>query len=152
MRIEPRHALAAVLLVALAGGSALSADPSTDAIEARQQAMKDVGAAMQNLAAIAKKEAPFDAGVVESNAATIAEGLKRAAGLFPEGSDQGEVETWAQPEVWSDPSDFGKKFEKAEAAAVALGSVTVESAFAPALGELGNTCKACHQTYRRPKE
>jgi cytochrome c556 len=118
MSIEPRHGLATVLLVALAGGSALSADPSTDAIEERQQAMKDVGAAMQNLAAIAKKEAPFDAGVVESNAATIAEGLKRAAGLFPAGSDQGEGETWAQPEVWS----------------------------------LGNACKACHQTYRRPKE
>jgi cytochrome c556 len=152
MSIEPRHALAAVLLAALVGGSALAVDPSTDAIEARQQAMKDVGAAMQNLAAIAKKQAPFDAGVVESNAATIAEGLKRAAGLFPEDSDQGEVETWAQPEVWSDPSDFAKKFEKAEAAALAMGSVTVESAFAPALGELGNTCKACHQTYRRPKE
>ena len=112
MSIEPKHVLAAALLVALAGGSALSADPSTDAIEVRQQAMKDVGAAMGNLSAIAKKEAPFDAGVVESNAATIAENLKKAAGLFPEGSDQGGVETWAQPEVWSNPSDFEKKFEK----------------------------------------
>jgi len=128
------------------------ADPSTDAIEGRQQAMKDVGAAMQNLAAIAKKEAPFDVGVVRSNAATIAEALKKAADLFPEGSDKGNVETWAQPEIWSDASDFEKKRETAEAAAVALQSVSVESAFPPALGELGNACKACHQTYRRPKE
>jgi cytochrome c556 len=114
--------------------------------------MKDVGGAMQNLAAIVKKQATFDAEVVRANAGTIAEALKKAAGLFPEGSDAGDVETWAQPEVWSDLADFEKKFEAAEAAAVALQSVSIEDAFPAALGELGNTCKACHQTYRRPKE
>ena len=128
------------------------ADPSTDAIEDRQQAMKDIGGAMQELAAIAKKEAPFDAGVVESNAGTIAEALGKASTLFPEGTDEGGVETWAQPEVWSDPTDFREKLEAAEAEAVALQSVTVESAFLPAVGKLGDTCKACHKTYRRPKE
>jgi cytochrome c556 len=30
--------------------------------------------------------------------------------------------------------------------------VTEESAFRPALGKLGNSCKECHQTYRRPKQ
>ena len=30
-------------------------------------------------------------------------------------------------------------------------SVTEESAFMPALGKLGNSCKSCHQDYRRPK-
>jgi cytochrome c556 len=128
------------------------ADPSSDAIENRQQAMKDIGGAMYNLSAIAKKEAPFDAGVVKSNAGTIAEALGKASALFPEGTDEGGVETWAQPEVWSDHTDFMKKFEAAEAEAVALQSVTVESALLPALGKLGDTCKACHQTYRRPKE
>jgi cytochrome c556 len=149
---KKKHAMAFALLAALVFGFASLADPSDDAIAGRQQAMKDVGGAMQNLAAIAKKEAPFDAGVVQRNAGTIAEALKKAADLFPEGSAKGEVETWAQPEVWSDPADFEKKFEAAVAAAGALQSVTDESAFAPALGELGNTCKACHQTYRRPKE
>jgi cytochrome c556 len=147
-----KHALAAALVVALAVGTASMADPATDAIVDRQQAMKDVGGAMQNLAAIAKGEVPFDAGVVESNAAIIAEAMKKAAALFPEGSDKGGVETWAQPDIWSDAADFEKKLETAEAEAVALQSVTVESAFPPALGKLGNTCKACHQTYRRPKE
>ena len=147
-----KHALAAALVVALAAGTASMADSSADAIKDRQQRMKDVGAAMQNLGAIAKNEAPFDAEVVKKNAGTIAEALKQAAELFPEGSDEGGVETWAQPEIWADRADFESKLAAAEAEAVALQSVTVESAFPPALGKLGNACKACHQTYRRPKE
>jgi cytochrome c556 len=147
-----KHALAAALVAALAAGSASMADSGTDAIKDRQQAMKDVGGAMQNLAAIAKKEAPFDSGVVKSNAGTIADALKKAAALFPEGSDKGDVETWAMPDIWSDLADFEEKFRAAEAEAIALQSVTFESAFPPALGKLGNACKTCHQTYRRPKE
>jgi cytochrome c556 len=124
---------------------------TTEIIQDRQQAMKDVGGAMQKLAAIAKKEAPFDAGVVRTNATTIAEALKRSADLLPEDSDKGAVETWANPEIWADRADFEKKLQAAEAAAVAMQDVAVEAAFPPALGTLGNSCKSCHQTYRRPK-
>jgi cytochrome c556 len=143
-----RHALAAAVVAALAVGAAST---STDAIKDRQQAMEDIGGAMKNLAAIAKKEAPFDAGVVEKNAGAITHALKKAADLFPEGSDTGDVETWAKPEIWSDGADFLEKLETAEVEAIALQSVTVETAFPPALGKLGDACKACHQTYRRPK-
>jgi cytochrome c556 len=146
------HALAAALAAALAVGTAsIAASTSTDAIKDRQQTMKDIGGAMQNLAAIAKKEAPFDAAVVNKNAGNIAKALKKAADLFPEGSDTGEVETWAKLEIWSDRAGFVKTFEAAGAEAVDLQSVTVEAAFPPALGKLGDACKACHQTYRRPK-
>ena len=81
----------------------------------------------------------------------IAEALRRSADLFPEGGDTGELETWAMPEIWSNRADFEEKLKAAEAEAIALQSVAVETAFPPALGKLGDTCKACHQTYRRPK-
>jgi cytochrome c556 len=142
-----KQALGAVVIAAIAIGAA----SATEVIRDRQQAMKDIGGAMQNLAAIAKKEAPFDAAVVHANAGTIAEALKKIASLFPEGSHQGDVETWAKPEIWSNRLDFEKKLEAAEEAAVALQSVDLETAFAPALGKLGNACKNCHQTYRRPR-
>ena len=148
MTNNTKRALLVVLVAVLAGGAA----STTDVIQDRQQAMKDVGGAMGKLAAIAKGEAPFDAGVVSKNAATIAEALRKSADLFPEGSEKGDVETWANPEVWSGRADFEKKLVAAEAAAVAMQSVAVETAFAPALGKLGNTCKTCHQTYRRPKD
>jgi len=147
-----RHALAAALAAVFAVATAsMAASTSTNAIKDRQQAMEDIGGAMKNLAAIAKKDAPFDARVVKKNAETIAEALKKAADLFPEGSGTGDVETWAKPEIWSNREDFAKKREAAEAAAVALQSVSVETAFPPALGKLGDACKACHQAYRRPE-
>jgi cytochrome c556 len=142
----------AALVAALVTGTASIAISDSDAIRARQQAMKEVGGAMQNLGAIVKKETPFDAGVVQKNAGIIAEALERASVLFPEGSQTGDVETWAMPEIWSDRADFDQKLEAAKTEAVTLQSVTIEGSFPAALGRLGNTCKTCHQTYRRPEE
>ena len=42
---------------------------------------------------------------------TISSG--KAAELFPEGSDQGDVKTRAMPEIWSHRADFDEKLEKA---------------------------------------
>jgi cytochrome c556 len=146
--------VAAVAVAALAIGTASVATSSpegTKAIEARVEAMEHVGGAMGPLAAIAKKEAPFDAAVVAKNAGVIAEELKKAATLFPEGSDKGDAETWAKAEIWANFADFELKMQTARAQAEALQAVTEEAAFRPALGKLGNSCKSCHQTYRRPK-
>jgi cytochrome c556 len=142
----------AALVAALAVAGASLAASSMGVIEDRQQAMEDIGGAMKELGAIAKKEAPFDAGVVEKNAGIVAEALMKSADLFPEGSDKGDTETWAKAEIWSDYSDFQAKLETAQAEAVALKSVAVETEFGPALGKLGNACKGCHKVYRRPKD
>ena len=152
MTRNAKHALATALVAALAVAGASVATSSMDVIKERQHTMKDIGGAMKKLSAIAKEEAPFDAAVVEKNAGIIADSLKKVADLFPEGSDKGEVETWAKPEIWSDHADFEKKRETAESKAVALRSVAAEPAFGPALGELGKACKNCHETYRRPKD
>ena len=155
MTRKTRHALASVLVAAVALGAvsiARSGPGGSDAIKARQEVMETIGEAINALAAIAKNEAPFDAGVVKDNAETIAEHLKMAATLFPEGSDKGDVETWAKPEIWADRAGFEKRLQAAQTSAVALQSVTEEAAFRPALGELGNNCKACHDKYRRPKD
>jgi cytochrome c556 len=147
-----KHAMAAALFATIAFAVAGVAASNTDIIKDRQHAMENVGGAMQSLAAIAKGEAPFDAAVVKENATTIEEHLKKASSLFPEGSDTGDVETWAKAEIWTDHADFVAHFEASQAAAEAMKSVTEEAAFGPALGKLGNSCRNCHQTYRRPKQ
>lgn len=146
-----RMVTALVALAALAS-IAVAAATGTEAIKQRQQAMEDIGQSMQALGAIAKKEASFEAEVVKANAETIADRLEKAADLFPEGSDTGDVKTRAKPEIWSDRKGFEEDLETATRAAVAMQSVTEEAAFMPALAELGNSCKSCHDRYRLPKQ
>ena len=138
--------------VAAVASIALAAATGTAAIKERQEAMEDIGKAMGPLGAIVKKQAPFDAEVVKASAETIANRLNEAANLFPDGSDTGDVETWAKAEIWSDRETFQKDLETAVAAAVAMQSVSDEAAFGPALGALGNGCKTCHSAFRRPKK
>ena len=146
-------AATAVAILAIGAASVATSSPEgTEAIKARQEAMESIGDAMGSLAAIAKKEAPFDAAVVEKNAGAIAAGLKKAGALFPEGSDKGDAETWAKAEIWTDFADFELKTQTARTEAEALQAVTEEAAFGPALGKLGSSCKSCHQAYRRPKQ
>jgi len=123
-----------------------------DAVDDRQATMKAVGKAIGKLAAIAKGEAPFDAGVVKENASTIATKLEAYKDMFPEGSQKGAKETWAKPEAWTDRAGFEAARMKAHDAALALAAVTDESKFGAALGALGNGCKGCHEKYRRQKD
>jgi cytochrome c556 len=123
----------------------------TEAIKQRQEEMEGIGDAMGRLGAIAKQEQPFDVEVVRNSAVSIAEHLGKAAQLFPEGSDLGDVQTWAKPEIWTDREHFDETLERARQAAVELQSVTEAENFLPALGKLGNACKSCHDTYRLPK-
>ena len=138
----------AVVFVVAVSAAAMTA---TEAITQRQKAMEANRDAIMALGAIAKKAQPFDAEVVHANAAKIAEDLGKAAELFPEGSDQGDVQTWAKPEIWSEREQFDQLLQNARQAAIDLQSVTEEAAFAPALGKLGNGCKSCHDLYRLPK-
>ena len=144
--------LVALAVAAAVATIAVAAAAGTEAIKQRQQAMEEIGKAMKALGAIAKKQAPFEAEVVQAGAQTIAGHLQKAAELFPEGSDTGDVETWAKPEIWSNQEDFQQRFETATAAAVALQAIADESEFMPALGALGNGCKGCHDPYRRPQQ
>jgi cytochrome c556 len=136
------------LVVTLSGAAA--AVFAADAIHDRQEAMEAVGDSMKALGAIARGKAPFDAEAVKTNATIIADNLKKASELFPEGS--GGEKSKAKPEVWSDAAGFEKIMKEAHAAAVALQSVSEEEAFGPALGALGSSCKSCHDKYRQPSQ
>jgi cytochrome c556 len=139
----------AVALAVAVGATAMTA---TEAITQRQAEMEGVRDGMKILGAIAKKEQPFDAGVVQASAAKIAGHLEQSAALFPEGSDAGDVQTWAKPEIWTDRDNFDTILQNTHQAAVDLQSVTEAEAFPLALGTLGNGCKSCHDLYRQPKQ
>lgn len=139
------------LVLGLAAASLFATAATAGPIEDRQEDMKKVGKAMGQLAAIAKMEAAFDAAVVKAAGETIAESVKEFKNDFPEDSKDGPPETWAKPEIWSNMDDFNAKADKSVEAAMAMAAVTEEANFMPAMGELGGSCKACHENYRRPK-
>jgi cytochrome c556 len=138
--------------VAVAVTVSAAAITATEAIKQRQKAMEGVRDGMMALGAIAKKEQPFDVDVVGASAGKIADHLAQAAEFFPAGSDQGEVQTWAKSEIWTDRTHFDELFKSTQQAAVDLQSVTEAESFQPALGKLGNGCKSCHDLYRLPKQ
>jgi len=121
-------------------------------IEDRQKAMEQVGDAIKVFAAIAKKEQPFDAAVVKANAEKMAAAFAAAKDLFPDGSQTGDKETWAKPDIWTDRATFDAGMNKAHEAALAMAAVTDQAQFMPALQALGGACKGCHDKFRRPKE
>jgi cytochrome c556 len=106
-------AIAPALVVTISA----AAMTATDAIKQRQMAMEGVRDGIMTLGAIAKNEQPFDAEVVQASAAKIADHLAKAAELFPEGSDAGEVQTWAKPEIWTDRGHFDETLESTRQAA-----------------------------------
>lgn len=138
-----------VALVVTVSAAAMTA---TEAIKQRQQEMEGVKNGMMALGAIAKKEQPFDAKVVHASAAKIDEHLAKSEAQFPEGSAEGEVQTWAKPEIWTDRENFDKMMGSTRQAAVEMQSVADAKAFMPALGKLGTGCKSCHEMYRAPKK
>ena len=144
MRSLGLFALAATL------GAASIALTADDPAAARHEAMEHVGDAMKTLGAMARGQAPFAAATVKQNATTIADRLGEAASLFPAGSATGTSR--AKPEIWANKADFDKLMADGKAAATALAAVTDEAAYRPALGALGQNCKACHDKYRAPEK
>ncbi len=121
-------------------------------IEDRQAAMKQNGKAMGMLVPIVKGEKPYDAAVVKEAATMLVEDMKKAAMNFPEGSGEGPPETYAKPEIWSDPEGFKAAFDKAMAASEALAMTADEASFKAAFPAVGASCGGCHEKFRRPKD
>ena len=148
MKLSTSAAVAFTIVVSISA----AAMTATEAIKERQKEMEGVRDAMMTLAAIAKNEQPFDAEVVRTNAEKMAGHLAKTEKLFPEGSGEGDVKTWAKPEIWSDRGHFDELMQTTHQAMVDLQSVTEAEALRPALGKVGYGCKSCHDLYRLPKD
>jgi cytochrome c556 len=71
--------------------------------------------------------------------------------LFPPGTGPDIAKTGAKPEIWQNPKDFEAKTIDFQKAAQAFGGAVAGSdlnAIKASFGDLGKTCKACHDKYR----
>jgi len=126
-------------------------------VKQRMLAMKDMGQAMKDLAAMVRGQTPYDAERVKANARTIAgHAGPSMLSLFPPDSNGPPSE--ARRSVWQDWQDFSRlAMELAEKATdletAALQEVASSSTtpMAPAFAALGKVCKSCHKSFRQKK-
>jgi len=148
-----RHtAIAAAVLVAAASTTALadSGGSVQKAVDYRIAYMTILGWNAKPMGQMLKGEKPFEEEAFMGHAGDLA----AAGGLallpaFPEGSVT--EDSAALEEIWFDWDDFAQKFADFQEASAALGEAVaggdVEATKA-AFGKVGDSCKACHKTYK----
>jgi len=133
-----------ILVGALVLSAGALADGKTEA-KYRSHVMGAIGQTMQALGTIAR------GGVHAENMKAHAAIMVQLAGLapyvFPKGSGGGESE--AKPAVWDDAPGFAKAMDRfVEAAAEFDRSAKAGGDVGSAMGDLGRSCKGCHDDYR----
>ncbi len=138
-------------LVAAAIGSPLAAvaDDEGD-IKYRQAVMKGTAGHAGAIAQIAKGKVSHDDALV-GHAHALVELSKMVPAAF---KNKTSGDSAAKPEVWSDMAGFEAKAKDFENAAMAVADAAKNGpgAVKGTLGDLFDTCKACHKEYRVKKD
>ncbi len=151
MRWKP-YQLGPLLLVAFLSSDGRGSVPEPpDPVAERQLAMEAVSERMKELAQMARKPDSFDREGAVKRAREIAQYLLQAQELFRSDTERNSTETWAKPEIWQKPEEFANRFQVAHERARALTETESAEALSAALRALGQSCKSCHELYRRPK-
>ena len=122
-----------------------------DAVKYRQAGLQLIASHFGRMQPVMKGQAPYDAAAIKANV----ELLKTLSVLpwagFVEGSQAG---TSAKPDIWTDAAGFKAAQAKFEGAVDKL-SVAANSGdldrVRVAFGDVGASCKACHDSYRVKK-
>lgn len=148
--------------VAVVGASwmAVAADegPHDRAIKARQAQMQLYGFNVGVLSAMAKGQRDYDADVAAEAAGNLAS-LTNLGGsqLWPQGSDSetaGNAENRALPKIWEtypEIAEDGKALKDAAASLAAVAGNGLDE-MKGALGDVGKSCKGCHDDFRAEKK
>lgn len=128
-------------------------DAVAGALKARQGYFTMMASNMGVLGAMAKGDMEYDADAALKAAKQIeALGQYDVTAHFIEGSsrdDLGADHTAAKADIWSKQDDFAQKFAALSEATNGISEqVGDQAAIGPVLGQLGGTCKACHDAYR----
>ena len=120
-------------------------------IEARQENLKEMGAAMKTISDQLKLEEP-DVDAIYAAAQTIEGHAPNIGEWFPAGTgpDSG-VETEALATIWEQPDDFAAAVARFQTAADEFEAIAVgrdPAAIGPAMGGIGGSCKNCHDQFR----
>lgn len=116
----------------------------------RHENYEKIGKAMKAIGRTLKSDSP-DLAVVRTGAETIATLAPQVKGWFPAGTGPDVGKTEARAEIWQKNDDFNTKADDFARAATAFQAAARGgdlAAIHSAQGDLGKSCKACHDLYR----
>ena len=149
MKIFASLALAAVAVTVSVPAMAQFQKPE-DAVKYRKAAFTVMGAHFSRVGAMANGRVPFDAAMAAENAALAEMVAKLPWAGFGPGTDKGD--TRAKPEIWTEQAKFNAGADKMQAELTKLSAAAKTGnldAVKTAFGAAGQTCKACHDAYRK---
>ena len=133
-------------------GAPLSGGEAKEMMHERHEGMEDIGDGIKALKGALDAPTP-DLATVRKEAAELAKAAPEASDWFPPGTGPETGKTHAKAEIWQKPEDFAAKMRDFQAAAQKLNAAAQGSdvaAMKAAFGDVGKSCKACHELYRRP--
>lgn len=146
--MKVRHGLWLAVFIATSLGAYAHQGVTNPAVKERMDVMSSIGDAMKVLGSMAKGAKPFDAAAAQNAAASVAKLAGTTPDVFREPEDDKMSE--ALPAIWDTFDDFTKKAKAMETAAnTAAENITDLASLRSALGQIGQTCKACHSDYRK---
>ncbi|HRL22154.1 MAG TPA: cytochrome c [Alcaligenes sp.] len=141
-------AAAAAVCAAIATPATAQFAKPEQAIKYRQAGMALIGSHFGRMAPVAKKEAPFDAAAIAKNVEVLSVLATLPWAGFAPGTEGGDTKA----EAWSDAKGF-KQAEDDFLAAMGKLKTAADSgdfdAFRVAFGNVGKSCKTCHDAYRK---
>lgn len=144
--------LIAVLAGSLLAMPVIAAAQEDPVITYRQKVMQSIGANIGAISDVLKHSLPH-----EQNIQVHAEQINRAAALIPSAFEENVSEglTDAKPEIWEEWEEFEEyaadmETESETLAEVADGGDMAD--IAAQVKQLGDSCKQCHDEFRKPEE
>jgi cytochrome c556 len=148
--MKPWSIAAATAALLACGPAAAQFKSADDAIEYRQGALAVMGHHFGAIGAMVNGKTPFDAKAAQANADLVLTLSRLPWTAFVEGSDKGD--TNARAEVWSQPDKFKAAAQKLQDAVVKLDAAAKTGKaedLKAAFGAAAETCKSCHDDFRK---
>lgn len=139
--------LAAAVMATLPVTASAQFAKKEDAIKYRQSAFALMGNHMGRIAAVTKGEVPFNAADVQKSAALIATLSELPWSAFGPGTEGGK----ANPAIWKESDKVKAGADRFMKAAADLNTAAKSGnleQIKKAFGATGQTCKACHDSYK----
>ncbi|MDJ0822125.1 MAG: cytochrome c [Paracoccaceae bacterium] len=149
-----KKTFATLAALAMLSGTAAYAQDFSAQLKARQGQFRIMAINLGILGGMAKGEVEYTAEAAQAAADTlVAVSMIQQGPHWPAGSSEMDIDgTRAKAEIWDNLPDVLDKWAKFGEAAKVMQTAAGEgpASIGPALGQMGGTCKACHDAYRAP--